>query len=155
MGPSKFHNLVLGCLVDDNKTKTFQLSRKSPCLHLIFGPPFTPYPLFQWCFCKEILLNLSMKCRNSAFNAQGPRVIIVVVQVGAGENICSSSVGVHEKGQTRLNYFNHQFFWFCVSPPPSPPPPPPPPPRHTLQDANVLVCRVFLSLAPWMKDHCN
>jgi hypothetical protein len=46
-----------------------------------------------------------MKCRNSAFNAQGPRVIIVVVQVGAGENICSSSVGVHEKGQTGCNFF--------------------------------------------------
>jgi len=32
---------------------------------------------------KEILLNLSMKCWNSTFNAQDLRVIIVVVQVGA------------------------------------------------------------------------
>ncbi len=32
---------------------------------------------------KEILLNLSMKCYNSTFNAQGSRIIIVVVQVGA------------------------------------------------------------------------
>jgi len=32
---------------------------------------------------KEILLNLSIKCWNSAFNAQGSRLIIVVVQVGA------------------------------------------------------------------------
>ncbi len=32
---------------------------------------------------KEILLNLSMKCWYSAFNAQGSRVIIVVVQVRA------------------------------------------------------------------------
>jgi hypothetical protein len=31
----------------------------------------------------EILLNLSMKCWNSAYNAEGSRVIIVVVQVGA------------------------------------------------------------------------
>jgi predicted oxidoreductase (fatty acid repression mutant protein) len=31
---------------------------------------------------KEILLNLDMKCWNSAFNAQGSRVIILVVQVG-------------------------------------------------------------------------
>jgi len=31
---------------------------------------------------KEILLNLSMTCWNSVFNAQGSRVIIVVVQVG-------------------------------------------------------------------------
>ncbi len=32
---------------------------------------------------KKFLLNLSIKCRNSAFNAQGSGVIIVVVQVGA------------------------------------------------------------------------
>ncbi len=45
---------------------------------------FTPCPLFQWYpQSKKILLNLSMKCWNSAFNAQGSRVIIVVVQVGA------------------------------------------------------------------------
>jgi hypothetical protein len=44
---------------------------------------FTPYPLFQWHpQSKEFLLNLSMKCWNSAFNAQGSRVIIVVEQVG-------------------------------------------------------------------------
>jgi hypothetical protein len=43
-----------------------------------------PYPLFQrYPQSKEILLNISMKCWNSAFNAQGSRVIIVVVQVGA------------------------------------------------------------------------
>jgi hypothetical protein len=35
---------------------------------------FTPYPLFQWYpQSKEILLNLSMKCWNSAFNAQGSK----------------------------------------------------------------------------------
>jgi hypothetical protein len=44
----------------------------------------TPYPLFQWYLqSKEILLNLSMKCWNSVFNAQGSKVIIIVVQVGA------------------------------------------------------------------------
>jgi hypothetical protein len=32
---------------------------------------------------KDIWLNLGMKCWNSAFNAQGSRVIIVVVHVGA------------------------------------------------------------------------
>jgi hypothetical protein len=31
----------------------------------------------------EILLNLTTKCRNSTFNAQGSRVIRVVVQAGA------------------------------------------------------------------------
>jgi hypothetical protein len=41
---------------------------------------FCPYPLFQWYpQSKEILLNLGI----NAFNAQGSRVIIVVVQVGA------------------------------------------------------------------------
>ncbi len=45
---------------------------------------FTPYPLFEWYLrSKEILLNLNMKCWNSAFHAQGSRVIIVVVQVTA------------------------------------------------------------------------
>jgi hypothetical protein len=43
-----------------------------------------PYPLLQWYpQSEEILLNLSMKCWNSVFNAQSLRVIIVVVQVGA------------------------------------------------------------------------
>ncbi len=49
-----------------------------------FSFAFAPYPLFQWYpQRKQILLNLGMKCWNSAFNAQGSRVIIVVVQVGA------------------------------------------------------------------------
>jgi hypothetical protein len=39
--------------------------------------------IFCYLQSKEILLNLSMKCWNSAFNAQSSRVIIVVVQVGA------------------------------------------------------------------------
>jgi hypothetical protein len=54
------------------------------CLHPVFGPAFSPYSLFRrYLQSKEILLNLSMKCWNSAFNAQGLGVIIVVVQVGA------------------------------------------------------------------------
>jgi hypothetical protein len=45
------------------------------CLHPVFGPPFTPYPLFQWYpQSKDILLNLSMKCSNSAFNAGDSRL---------------------------------------------------------------------------------
>jgi hypothetical protein len=34
---------------------------------------------------------------NSAFNAQGSRVIIVVVQVGAGQNIICSSMEALKK----------------------------------------------------------
>jgi hypothetical protein len=57
----------------------------------VFTLSFTPipsafirYPLFQWYLqSKEILLNLSMTCWNSEFNAQGLRVIIVVVQIRA------------------------------------------------------------------------
>jgi hypothetical protein len=45
---------------------------------------------------KEILLNLSMRCWNSAFNAQGSRIIIVVVQVGA-EKIYVAAVEAHTK----------------------------------------------------------
>ncbi len=57
---------------------------KSPSLSHHVLSAFTPIPSFQWYLqSNEILLNLSMKCWNSAFNAQGPRVIIVVVQVGA------------------------------------------------------------------------
>jgi hypothetical protein len=57
-----------------------KVTLSSPC----FWACFHPYPLFQWYLqSKEILLNLSMKCWNSAFNAQGSRVIISVVQVGA------------------------------------------------------------------------
>jgi nicotinamide riboside transporter PnuC len=45
---------------------------------------FTTYPLFEWYpQIKEILLYLSMKRWNRAFNAKGSRLIIVVVQVGA------------------------------------------------------------------------
>ncbi len=61
-----------------------KLSIKSPSLSPPLLSAFTPYPLFEWYLqSNEILLNLSMKCWNSAFNAQGSRVIIVVVQVGA------------------------------------------------------------------------
>ncbi len=54
---------------------TQNLSIKSP-----------PIPLFHWyqqSTLHEKFLNLSMKCLNSAFNAQGSRVIILVVPVGA------------------------------------------------------------------------
>jgi hypothetical protein len=46
--------------------------------HHLFDPPI---PSFSG-FCK-VILNLSTKCWNSTFNAQGSIVIIVVVHVGA------------------------------------------------------------------------
>ncbi len=30
------------------RLRTLELSVKSPCVHLIFGPAFTTYLLFQW-----------------------------------------------------------------------------------------------------------
>ncbi len=53
---------------------------------LVFGHPFTPYVLFDWCplwlrslQSNEILLNLGMKWwKMSVFNAQGSRVITIV-----------------------------------------------------------------------------
>jgi hypothetical protein len=60
-----------------------------------------PYPLFQWCpQSKEILLNLGMKCWNSAFNARGLRVIIVIVQVG-GVKIYVAGVQALKKNETQ------------------------------------------------------
>ncbi len=68
----------------ENNREILVLPGKQPCFHPVFGPPFTPYPLFQWYLqSRDILINLSMKCPYSAFNAQGSRLIIVVVQLGA------------------------------------------------------------------------
>jgi len=40
--------------------QTLELSVMSPCLRPVFGPGFTPYPLFQWYpQSKEILLAMS------------------------------------------------------------------------------------------------
>ncbi len=71
---------------------------------VLFGPAFTLYPVFQWYLQnKEILLNLSMKSWNSAFNAQGSRVIISSSCTGrSSENICSSCLlrRAQDKGKT-------------------------------------------------------
>ncbi len=57
-----------------------EVTQCSPYLWAFF---WTPKLLFQWYSqTKEILFNLGMKCWNSAFNAQGSRIVIVGVQVG-------------------------------------------------------------------------
>jgi hypothetical protein len=59
---------------------------------------FHPSPLFQqYPQSKENLLNLSMKCWNSAFNAQGSRVIIVTVQVRAVKIYVAAVKAIKEK----------------------------------------------------------
>ncbi len=71
---------------------------------------FYPYPLFQWYpQSKDILLNLSIKCWNSTFNAQGSRLIIV----GAVKIYVA-----HEKGKTGWNSVYHQNSWFYEFHPP-------------------------------------
>jgi hypothetical protein len=57
---------------------------------------FHPFPLFQQ--SKKKLLNLIMKCWNSAFNAQRSRLIIVGVQVG-GVKIYVAAVEALWKGK--------------------------------------------------------
>jgi len=65
----------------------------------VFGPPvFIPYPLFHWYpQGKDILINLSMKCYNSAFNARGSRLIILVVQLGAVKIYVAAVEGPRKK----------------------------------------------------------
>jgi hypothetical protein len=61
-----------------------KLSVKSHSLSPPIASAFTRYPVFQWYpQSNEILSNLSVKFWYSAFNAQGSRVFILAVQVGA------------------------------------------------------------------------
>jgi hypothetical protein len=103
----------------------------------LLSPPMI-YPLFQWYLqSKDILINLSRKCWYSAFNAQGLRQIIVVVQLGAVK-IYVAAVEVLRKNERQdetqfttkidgflsfipcwmLVYFFASFFWMspCVWP---------------------------------------
>jgi hypothetical protein len=64
---------------------------------------FTPYPLFQWYpQSEEILLNLNMKCWNSAFNARGFESNYSDCTGRSSENICSISGGAQEKGKSGM-----------------------------------------------------
>jgi len=66
---------------------------------------FTPYPFFQWYLrSKEILLNLSLKCQNSGFNAQGSRVIMVVVQVGAVKIYVAAVEALRKEGMNSVHH---------------------------------------------------
>ncbi len=52
-----------------------------------------------------------MKCWNSASNALGSRVIIVVPTSKSSENICNSSEGSQEEGKKGWNSVYHQNWW--------------------------------------------
>jgi len=73
----------------------------------------SPNPSFQWYpQSKEISLTLSMKCWNSSFHAQGLRLIIVVVQVGAVKiYVHSSRGGAPDKGKRGWNSVYYQNWW--------------------------------------------
>ncbi len=86
---------------------------------------------------RKFLSNPGMKSWNSAFNAQGSKLIIGCVHVS--ENICSSSEGAQdEKGKTRWNSVYSQNWWFSEFLPP--------PPLNT----NALFCRFLFNLTRFM-----
>jgi hypothetical protein len=89
-----------------------ELSVKSPSVAPLISSAFTPYPLFQWYpQSKEILLNLGMKCWNSAFNAQGSRVIIVVAQVGPVKIYVAAVEALRKRAKTGWTSVYHQNWW--------------------------------------------
>jgi hypothetical protein len=101
----------------------------SPCLWASFHPP---YPLFQP-KVRKFLLNLSMKCWNSAFNAQGWRVIIG----RSSENICSRALkALRKKDRQDETQFPTKIDGFLSFTPPL--------------NANVLFCRFFQKSHPCM-----
>ncbi len=56
----------------------------SSCLHPVFGPLFTPYPLFEWGpQSKEVLLDLGMKCWNTEHLMHKVRGAAVKIYVAA------------------------------------------------------------------------
>ncbi len=85
---------------------SWKLSLKSPSL----SPPILSFSGIHK--VRKFLWNLIMKCWNSAFNAKGSRVIIVIVQMGAVKKyICSSSGGAQEKERRGWNSVLHQNWW--------------------------------------------
>jgi len=89
-----------------------ELSIKSPSVSPPISCAFTPYPLFQWYpQSKDILWNMGMKCWNSAFNAQGSRIIIVVVHVGAVKIYAAAVQALRKKETQDENSVYHQNWW--------------------------------------------
>jgi len=59
----------------------------------------------------EILLNLSKKCWNSAFNAQGSRLIMLVVQVGAVKIYAAAVEALRKKERQYETQFTTKICW--------------------------------------------
>jgi hypothetical protein len=105
-------SLEIARIAKEEMLFAIELSVNSPCVSPPISSAFAPYPLFQWYpQSQEILLNLGMKCCNSAFNAQGSRVILVVVQVGAVK-IYVAAVQALRKNETQdETQFYDQNWW--------------------------------------------
>jgi hypothetical protein len=80
-----------------------QASLKSPCLHPVFGPVFTPLSPLSVVSAKSVyfiksqneMLKLSISCTRFETNYSS-------CTRRSSENICSSSVGAQEKGKNRM-----------------------------------------------------
>jgi len=79
------------------------------------------------------MLQLTMKCWNSAFNAQGSTLIIVIVQLGAVK-IYVAVVEALKQGKTGWNSVYYQIWWFSEF--------------HPLLNANLLFLHVFFESHP-------
>jgi hypothetical protein len=75
-----------------NSGLLLDLSVKQPCLHPVFGPPFTPYPLFQWYLqSKDIFIKSQYEM------LPGRRLILVFVQLGAVKIYATAVEALREK----------------------------------------------------------
>jgi len=66
-----------------------------------------------------------MKCWNSAFNAQGSRVIVVVVQVGAVKIYVGALEALRKNERRDETQFTQKWLLFGALNPHAPAPPPP------------------------------
>jgi len=117
-----------------NTWSILELSVKKPCLHPVFGPPLSPpIPSFSGIRkIKTFLLNLSMKCWNLPFNAQGSRVIIVVVQLQTVQIYVVTMKALRKKERQDETQFTTKIDGFLSFTPPL--------------NANVLFRKFFLNL---------
>jgi cell division protein FtsW (lipid II flippase) len=61
------------------------------------------------------MLQLTMKCWNSSFNARGSRLFIVVLKLGSVKIYVAAVEGAQEKGKTGWNSVYHQNWWLFLS----------------------------------------
>jgi hypothetical protein len=66
--------------------------------------------LYSTVSLRKFLLKLNTKCWNSSFNAQGSKVIVVVVWINNSENTCSRNGGAQEKGKDRPPFIPYPFY---------------------------------------------